>query len=80
MTIVLLFIGLVAIAVGFVTIGFGIPTNPLSFGNTLIDVGQPLGCHRAHADRAGRRARAVAPDQQGAQGATRRDRAAPTHG
>ena len=39
MTIVLLFIGLVAIAVGFVTIGFGIPTNQLSFGNTLIEVG-----------------------------------------
>ena len=63
MTIVLLFIGLVAIAVGFVTIGFGIPTNQLSFGNTLIEVGSISVADRLHPDRACRHSGAIAPDQ-----------------
>jgi hypothetical protein len=36
MTIVLLAVGLLATAAGFVTIGFGIPINAFSLGNTLI--------------------------------------------
>ena len=39
MTIVLLAIGLLATAAGFVTIGFGIPINAFSLGNTLILAG-----------------------------------------
>src|SRR5258708_35555871 len=36
MTIVLLVVGLLVTAAGFVTIGFGIPINAFSLGNTLI--------------------------------------------
>jgi hypothetical protein len=39
MTIVLLAVGLLATAAGFVTIGFGIPINAFSLGNTLILAG-----------------------------------------
>jgi hypothetical protein len=39
MTIVLLAVGLLATAAGFVTIGFGIPINAFSLGNTLIIAG-----------------------------------------
>ena len=39
MTIVLLVVGLLATAAGFVTIGFGIPINAFSLGNTLIIAG-----------------------------------------
>ena len=39
MTIVLLIVGLLATAAGFVTIGFGIPINAFSLGNTLIIAG-----------------------------------------
>jgi hypothetical protein len=39
MTLVLLAVGLLATAVGFVTIGFGIPINAFSLGNTLIITG-----------------------------------------
>jgi hypothetical protein len=39
MTLVLLAVGLLVTAVGFVTIGFGIPINAFSLGNTLILTG-----------------------------------------
>jgi hypothetical protein len=39
MAIVLLMVGLLATAAGFVTIGFGIPINAFSLGNTLIVAG-----------------------------------------
>jgi hypothetical protein len=39
MTLVLLAVGLLATAAGFVTIGFGIPINAFSLGNTLIIAG-----------------------------------------
>jgi len=39
MSVVLLIIGLLATAAGFVTIGFGIPINAFSLGNTLIIAG-----------------------------------------
>jgi hypothetical protein len=39
MTLVLLVVGLLATAAGFVTIGFGIPINAFSLGNTLILAG-----------------------------------------
>ena len=39
MAIVLLAVGLLVTAAGFITIGFGIPINAFSLGNTLIVAG-----------------------------------------
>src|SRR5258707_14787198 len=44
MTIVLLVVGLLVTAAGFVTIGFGIPINAFSLGNTLIISGTVAVC------------------------------------
>ena len=44
MSVVLFVIGLLVTAAGFVTIGFGIPINAFSLGNTLIISGTVAVC------------------------------------
>ena len=67
MTLVLMAVGLLVAAAGLVTIGFGIPINAFSLGNTLIVSGTIAVVERHDPDRPGAGARPVAADRRGAQ-------------
>ena len=67
MSFVLLAVGLMAAAIGLVTIGFGIPINAFSLGNTLIISGTIAVATRLDPDWAGAGAGSIAADRRSAQ-------------